>query len=447
MQQFKKYEELQNMLLTMEKEKDIEEVFNFIAENELMTDQKNASSTLILISSVAFSRYNLYNNIILLLKQIPKIINIFNKFHFRSDRDIRYRFYYLCILLINSNHIPKKFLNDQNDYYSKKVRKIKTDNDTELYEIIQKDDVEALQDILSRNSIKFDNIFKFKTFKSITLLECSALMGSIKCFKLLWMITKPHDFDELLKCSIVGGNFDIIHIVENEIDFDISKNKDILYEAILYMQNDLIEYIVDTYNIEIDTECYIKCIYASNYTAFTKLLEIDQSRSITTYGKIGSTPLDIASFEGNSIFFEYLYFLDNNSISLLNIYGKNVLQSATKNYQLDIIEFIIYRNLINPYEICGDYFTPYEMAEYYFHKETGDYLKKIFSQTIFKNKMDWDFEDYYFTQDEKYYIDKKIWLARKYDHDKTRKHYSTNKKGNKTKHNIKYSWKRICNDN
>lgn len=445
MRQFKKYEEFQNMLLTIEEEKDIKDVINFIAENELLTDDKNAISTLNLISSVAYSRCNLYDKIVLLLKQIPKNNCILDQLNYLSDRDGSYIFYNLCNLLIDSNHISNDFHND-NPYYIS--WKIETNNNKELYKIIQNDDAEALQDIITKNDIGLDNIYTFKTFKDITLLECSALMGSINCFKYLWMITKTRNFDELLKCSIAGGNFDIIHIIENEMDFDMPKNPKILYKAILYMQNDLIEYIVNVYNIDIDADSYIKCIFASNYIALKKLIEIDPSRSINTYGKNGSTPLHIASFQGKSIFFEYLYFLDNNSIFILNRRGRNVLQYAIINCQFNIIEFIINRNLINPYEHDFDYDddSPFVIAVMFFKKETIDHLNYILHYAINDKKIDFDINEYYSMEDEKYYIDKKSWLAKKYDHDKTKKHYSINKKGNKTKHKIKYSLKKIYPD-
>lgn len=66
----------------------------------------------------------------------------------------------------------------------------------------------------------------------MNLLEYSASLGSINCFKYLLMNTNCTDYNKLLEFSIIGRNMNIIHITKKYID-NTQNNINILCLTIL----------------------------------------------------------------------------------------------------------------------------------------------------------------------------------------------------------------------
>ena len=135
-----------------------------------------------------------------------------------------------------------------------------------IISIIREDDINSLQSYISMNNYDIDQKIGRSLFdvhvilQKSTPLEISAFFGSLNCFKFLLNKSKTINFKRLLSLSFSSGNYDIIHIIENEChDEKIKKNNECLYNAILYFNNDLIEYILQNYQVEIDAESYIKC--------------------------------------------------------------------------------------------------------------------------------------------------------------------------------------------
>lgn len=183
-----------------------------------------------------------------------------------------------------------------------------------LAQIIIDDDVDQLQKLISKSNFSsnndtkiFNSYFEINEFlNEATLIEYSSFYGSINCFKYLINQDKSINYNKLIKYAIAGGNYDIIHIVEQNGHFDEYPD-DILDYAILYFRNNLIDYIIENYNVDINANNYINCIYASNYEALSHLHDIDESEeNINQIGSNGSAPLDIASFEGYLDFFKYM---------------------------------------------------------------------------------------------------------------------------------------------
>ena len=52
------------------------------------------------------------------------------------------------------------------------------------------------------------------------------------------------------------------------------------------MNNDLIKYILSSYNVIINAKSYIKCIFSSNYDTFIILRESDRSNAINELTRI-----------------------------------------------------------------------------------------------------------------------------------------------------------------
>ena len=149
------------------------------------------------------------------------------------------------------------------------------------------------------------------------------------------------------------------------------------------MRNELIDIIINKYSIKIKAEYYIKCIYSSNYEGMLKIKEMDKEKAYNEYGINGSTPLDIAAFEGYLDFFKFILTFENIEIQKLNSYGKNALQSATKSNKIDVIKYIVENKIIDPND-KGEYdATPLSIAKDFNYKEAFSYL---FKYTTLENK-------------------------------------------------------------
>ena len=340
MEIFNEYADLQDKLLLMIGDDDINKIKDLIEmSNVFLKKRKYIDSTLNLIGSVVYARPHLLHNAVKLLNLFDNIqIDICSVSELEDEETI-IRQVIKKILLSLSKH--KKLISDydrlsvidpikfckQYNYGSyldfetiKKMPddlKIKTRNTlhsaSPIVQAMIDDKIDLLQDLISKNNIDINQKSQCSLFEmhfmlyEATPLEYSAFLGAINCFKFLLMKTKNINYSRLLEFAIAGGNIDIIHITEDEShDQSIKSNQKLLYLAILYMQNDLIDYILHSYKLSVDAETFNKCIYSSNYIGMQKLIEFGDLSEINSYGDIGSTPLDIAAFEGSINFFKFL---------------------------------------------------------------------------------------------------------------------------------------------
>lgn len=144
----------------------------------------------------------------------------------------------------------------------------------------------------------------------------------------------------------------------------------------------MIEYVIQNYQVRIDAEAYIKCIYASNYGAMLKLHEIDDSDAINEFGKIGSTPIDIASFEGYIDFMKFLLLECKVDYKKLNSYGKTILQSASRSGKLYIVKYILKHKLVDPNDKGRFRLSAVRIARNYYNKDVMAVLKPISNDNL-----------------------------------------------------------------
>lgn len=429
--QFVKYNELQNLLLSMDDDERINEVKNFIDQNDLLKNKNKTLSTIRLIGSIVVVKPNILNNAVKLLN-LYQLFNLYKYYDFFSEDKIaddeiieraqvilllfnlskhddllkkeKYDYYELAFLtpteFIKENHM---LLYDFKDIMQlKDEEKIKKRN--MLYPIhpvvtfIKEDDLNGLQSYITMNNYNIDLQIKKSLFDvhvilaNSTPLEISAFFGSINCFKFLLNQTKNIDYKRLLSFSFAGGNYDIIHIIENE-SHDIQsmkENNSCLHNAILYFHNDLIEYAIQNYQLKIDAESYIKCIYASNYGAMLMLREIDSSDAVNEFGMIGSTPIDIAAFEGYLDFMKYLLLVCKADVKKLNSFGKTVLQSAARSGKLYIVNYILKHNLADPNDKGNYGLSAGRIAKNYYNKDVLNVLKPLTNSNLDEEE---DFEE------------------------------------------------------
>lgn len=419
---FQKYNELQNLLLSMTNDEKINEVKNFIDNNNLFKNKNKTLSTIRLIGSAVLVNHNLLSNSVKLLN-LYQSIDMYNYRVFLdcskiADKEISSRLLIILLLFDLSKH---EILLDKRDFdyceiaflspteFITKNRMMLHDfknilqlSDEEkiakrnlflpihpIITMIREDDLNSLLPYISNNNYDIDQKIGKSLFnrhailQNSTLLEISAFFGSINSFKFLLNKSNNIDYKRLLSMSFAGGNYEIIHIIENEChDETIKENIDCLYNSILYFHNDLIEYIIQNYHVQIDAESYIKCIYSSNYGAMMKLHKMDHSDAINNFGKIGSTPLDVASFEGYLDFMKYLLSIDAIDVKKLNSFGKTILQSAARSNKTYIIEYILKHNLVDPNNKGKFRLSAVRIARNYYCEEAFSLLKPVSTDNL-----------------------------------------------------------------
>lgn len=428
MKKFQQYINLQKLVLQMEGEDQINNVLQLIIDNQLLKDEKHTFSTLHLIASAVFSNPSLLQNAIQLLSKFPSFIDISTRLQITGieDKEMAVRTKFIYFLLSQSNHpietndfdlqclinplphkiflqkeltkfyccinpktnIKKSLKNHKHDLFSDNLDDDKIlDIRNSLHSLnpivqsIRNDDLESLKNILSESHFDYNqklpkSLFEINPFFDNTnMAEYSAFFGSIKCFNYLKQFSRKIDYISYLKYAIAGGNIELIKQIKKELNgADLSDNIAILHTAILFMRNHLIYSIIHSFNIKIDSESYIKCIYSSNYEAFNILRTLDYSTSIHVMGYIGSLPFDIAAFEGSYFFFKLLAEDPETNIMEFNNYGKTVLHSAVRNYKIDIVIYIIKHGLIDPNDRGEFGRTSIDLANYYHHDEILKYL-------------------------------------------------------------------------
>ena len=469
---FKIYNKLQNLLLSIDSIRSLRQARNFIIVYDLLKNKKSIY-TMKLMASIVYSRPKLFDQAIALLKMFPKIvfdfkypIYTYDLESIRTDQEIIERLKIIFLLFLRSGHLSETkydikiasnnglfnlIFYDELDFQDLNFKYFLVFNEKQLmYQAIYNDDLELLQKMIALNNIDVDQIFNFphfeiyESFKSSTLLQYSAFFGSIQCFKYLLNISNNINFKYLLEYSIAGGNAEIIHIVENEShDINITHNENLLYIAIMFMNNDLIEYIIDNYDIKINGECYNKCIYSSNYDAFLKIMDLDNNFSINEYGSNNATPLITTAINGCLDFFIFLLSIPDVDYKKISLYGGNILHHATYSFQAEIINYILKNRLFDLNEKGEYYDSPIGIAEYYWVLwpnilEIFDYYKEIEQNELYK--YNW-FRDFNNNDDEKYFIVKKRYLDKKYKLKKLNNDCYIkikNKKSMKKKFNLKF---------
>lgn len=433
LEEFEKYNELQNILLSMFNDEKVNEAKNFIDSNNLLKNKNKTLSTIRLIASAVLVKPNLLEKSVELLNlyqsfDLYKYENFYDSWQI-SDDEVTKRVQVILLLFHLSKHddllekekcgyynlaflFPTDFIVDGRMmlYDFKDILPLNSEEKIKkrnmlypvhpIVSIIRKDDTDSLQSYISMNNYNINLQIKRSLFdvhvilENSTALEISAFFGSIQCFKFLLNKSKNINYKKLLSFAFAGGNYDIIHIIENECHHEeIKKNNECLHNAILYFNNDLIEYILQNYPVKIDAESYIKCIYASNYGAMLKLCEIDQSNAINEFGKIGSTPLDIAAFEGYLDFMKFLLSIEKVDVKKLNSHGKTILQSATRSDKLYIVEYIVKHKLVDPNDKGKFRLSAVRIARNYYCEDILDFLRPISTDNLEEEEDNPDEED------------------------------------------------------
>ena len=108
----------------------------------------------------------------------------------------------------------------KNDWAHHKRLFVEGINPSKIVNLIQRDDVEELQEIPSQNNFNFNQTietslyerFSFVSEINVSLIDYSAFFGSIKCFKFL--LLNGSDLKNSGKFAVASGNIEIINLCE-----------------------------------------------------------------------------------------------------------------------------------------------------------------------------------------------------------------------------------------
>ena len=207
-----------------------------------------------------------------------------------------------------------------------------------LINIFINDDDAGLSEYVAIDDHKTE-IYNTNILNHVSLIDMAAMYGAIKCFKFLYL---NDYFDRLLmnqKCTIIGNNYEILHICENEGGINFLK---MLKYAIQYHCNELIEYCYRKYGgiNEYDfIKLIMKCLKYYNYDALEFLLEHETQRpKITTLHDYDYDVLlnNFAAIEYMITKYDYIILNDFNGI---------IYEAILHNHEEDIIKFIFNNNL------------------------------------------------------------------------------------------------------
>ncbi|OHS98180.1 hypothetical protein TRFO_09041 [Tritrichomonas foetus] len=177
-------------------------------------------------------------------------------FHYSTITAI---FYPNPILLLHINTYSyqncKEFILNEKQLKELKINVEEFENNTKIpnnepysnigiTQIIREDNLNAFIQYLSNENFDLNSqIVNPYLNHEITLLEYSMIYGSINIFKYLWL-NKALCSQESLKYSIIGGNYDIIHILEDETKYLFEE--ECLRISIKYHQRAVTEYLLTT---------------------------------------------------------------------------------------------------------------------------------------------------------------------------------------------------------
>ncbi|KAK8883824.1 hypothetical protein M9Y10_042923 [Tritrichomonas musculus] len=283
----------------------------------------------------------------------------------------------------------------------------KNENDDDIARVIKNDDINQLQALVSNNpdmildgTIK-SNIFEPFKVRRINYLNYAAFNGSINCFK--YLLLNKVEIDELTyELSIIGGNFEIVRIVNNAKDNDYSSIDFVLSglkQAIKYHQDELFDWIFDSNYQNIkgfkDFESLINCsIESFNYHSLIQIFGNNDLNFLESSIKFSSF-LELAAEKGSCyylILLMNLFDISNTakvSASLIsticsdNIFIFNQFHKSIK--EEDLIEVILL-SLKNDCEHISNYIL--DSNEIRFDKKTSQKILACFVYILFDNRND-----------------------------------------------------------
>lgn len=222
---------------------------------------------------------------------------------------------------IQNSKIKTVFNKNQNDI----------ENDTSLkfasclFSILENEDVDSLQIYISKPEFDINS-----RFYDVSLIEYSAFLSSIKCFKFLLNNHIQIDRNKIGAFAIAGANSEIIHICEQKgATFDNT-----LKIAVAFHHHELFNWLIETKNqFKITEEVVQNCFLYSNFTILKQL--INEQR-------IPLNDILLLSAESSQLsLFELITNLPGIDIDHKNSKGQTSLHFGCLNDDSKLVNFIL----------------------------------------------------------------------------------------------------------
>lgn len=239
----------------------------------------------------------------------------------------------------NKSRIPCFYLYDINKFLQNKdfLNTLQYKEElikTELINIFINDDDAKLSEYVAVDDHK-TAVYLTYVLKSVPLIGMAEMYGAVKCFKFLYLNGYFNTSSKHEKCIMIGNNYEILHICENE---GINFIKMLKY-TIQYHRNELIDYYYTKCEInEYDfMKLIMKCLTYYNYDALEFLLDNEKYRpKITTLYDYNVLLNNFAAIE---------YMITNYNYIILNDFNGIIYKTILNGYEEDIIKFIFDNNL------------------------------------------------------------------------------------------------------
>ena len=240
----------------------------------------------------------------------------------------------------NKSRIPCFYLYDINKFLQNKdflntLQYKETLIKTELINIFINDDDAKLSEYIAVDDHE-TAVYLTYALKSVPLIGMAEMYGAVKCFKLLYLNGYFNTSLINEKCIIIGNNYEILHICENDGGINFIK---MFKYAIKYHRNELIDYCYMKCEInEYDfMELIMKCLKYYNYEALEFLLEHETQRpKITTLYDHNVLLNNFAAIE---------YMITKYNYVILDDFNGLIYKTILNGYEEDIIKFIFDNNL------------------------------------------------------------------------------------------------------
>lgn len=181
--------------------------------------------------------------------------------------------------LYQENQSSIYFQSLKNSYSQLDIKKYRETglNSSNYAKIIQADDVDSLQKLISQTNLDINTLIPRSEFEtneifdpkmSISFIEYAAFLGSINVFKFLLM-NNAELRPIIARLATAGGNYEIIHLLESKF---IRFRDEAFSTSIIFHQNQLFEYFHSTYDISFNSKHLALAIQYYNFFCLNAIL-------------------------------------------------------------------------------------------------------------------------------------------------------------------------------
>lgn len=350
-----KFNEIESNLLSLN-QSNIDEILELIASSIFVSNKDFYYILLLSLNFIMESRPfkdSLYKKVLLYLKEDYQ-----EKHFFEDENEIISIFMFNEIALyhlgINKTSDEIRRMDHLSATYPTPYRYNPRYFSNDLFEkSIREDDIDTFQTLISRTnkdlsssyvtcpSVNPLGYFSKINVNQIHFISFSAFCGSLRIFKYLWMNRKGDDEgvpNELVLCAIAGGNYEIIHILD---DF-IRNEKFSLMAAIRFFRFELIEYLIETCEFEIGLNELLVSIHCCNYKFFCdnckRLFELNKNDFLKV--------VLFAADCGNTLVLNYISDSLQFDLSQSSIKTNILIESVFKE-RINVLRFIFFDNVFS----------------------------------------------------------------------------------------------------